>query len=247
MDGFTHRVVTAERERHVGHAAGDQGVRQLALDVFTGTDKVLGIVVMLFDTRRHGEDVRVKNNVFRWEADLFGQDLVRAAADLNFTLAGIRLAHFIKGHHHHGGTVTAHQFGMMDKGLNPLFHGDGVNDALALNALQPFLDNFPFRGVDHDRHAGNVRLTGDQVEETHHRRFGVEHPLIHVDIDNLRAALYLLAGHIQRFAVFLFFDQTFELRGAGDVGTFSNVHKQALITNVQRFKPGQSAGNRQLG
>ncbi len=222
-------------------------MRQLAFDVFAGPDKVLSIVVVLFDPGRHGKDIRVKDNVFRWEANLFGQNFVRAAADLNFALAGVSLTDLIEGHHHHGGTVAAHQLRVMNKWFDTLFHGDGVNDALALNALQAFLDHFPFRGVDHNRHAGNVRLPGDEIKETHHRRFGVEHPLIHVDINNLRAALNLLAGNVQRFAVFLFFDQALELRGAGHVGTFTHVHKQAVIADVQRLKSGQSAGNRQFG
>jgi hypothetical protein len=48
------------------------------------------------------------------------------------------------------------------------------------------------RGVDHDRHAGDVRLRGDQVEEGDHRLDGVEHALVHVDVDDLRAVLDLL-------------------------------------------------------
>ncbi|SSW84821.1 Uncharacterised protein [Klebsiella pneumoniae] len=206
-------------------------MRQLALDVLARADKVLGVVVVLFDAGRHGEDVRVKDDVFRREAYLFGQYFVRAAANLNFTRASVGLAHFIKGHDHHGGTVAADLLRVMNKGINALFHRDGVDDAFTLNALQPLLDHLPFGGVDHDRHAGDVRLTGDQVEETHHRRFGVEHPLIHVDIDNLRAALHLLTGNVQRFAVLLFFDQTLELRGAGDVCTLTHVHKQAVVAD----------------
>ncbi|CNV29971.1 Uncharacterised protein [Salmonella enterica subsp. enterica serovar Bovismorbificans] len=133
---------------------------------------------------------------------------------------------------------------MMNKGFHALFHRNRVDDAFTLNALQPFFDNFPFRGVDHNRHAGDIRLAGNQVEEAHHRRFSVEHPLIHVDIDNLRAAFDLLTGDIQRFAVFFFFDQALKLRRAGDVGTFTDVHKQAIVADIQRFKAGQTAGDR---
>jgi hypothetical protein len=50
-------------------------MRQLAFDVFAGADKVLGIVVVLFNTGRHGEDIRVKDNIFRREAHLFGEIL----------------------------------------------------------------------------------------------------------------------------------------------------------------------------
>ena len=119
-------------------------MRQLAFDVFAGTDKVLCVVVMFFNTGSYGEDVRVKDDVFRREAHLFGQNVVGAAANLNFALAGVGLAHFIKGHHHHCRTVTTHFFRVFDKRFNALFHRDGVDDAFALNALQPFFDDVPF-------------------------------------------------------------------------------------------------------
>ena len=219
-------------------------MRQLSFDICAGFDKVHGIVVMLFDTGRHGENIRVKDDIFRRETHLFGENFVRPAANFNFPLAGIGLAHFIKGHHHHGGPVAAHLFRVLDKRLNALFHRDGVNDAFTLNTLQAFFDNFPFGRVDHNRHAGDIRLTGDQVEETRHRRFGVEHPLIHIDIDNLRAAFDLLARYIQRFVIFFFFNQAFKFRRAGDVGAFANVHKQAVVADIQRFKAGKTAGYR---
>ncbi|MNZ71580.1 hypothetical protein D3C78_899450 [compost metagenome] len=119
-------------------------MRQLTFDVFTGANKILRIVVVLFDTGRDGENIRVENNVFWRKADLFGQNRVGAAANLNFTLAGIRLTDFVKGHHHNCRAITAHQFGVVDKRLNAFFHRDGVNDAFTLNALQPFFDDVPF-------------------------------------------------------------------------------------------------------
>ena len=122
MNRFAHRVVTTKREGDVGDAAGDQRVRQFAFNVFAGTDKILRVVVMLFNTGGDRKDIRVEDNVFRRKTYLFGQDLISAAANLDFTLAGIRLADFIKGHHHHGGTVAAHLFRMLNKRRNALFH-----------------------------------------------------------------------------------------------------------------------------
>ena len=199
---------------------------------------------MLINPGRDRKDVRVEDNVFRREAYLFGKNFVRPSANLNFTRSSVGLPLLVKGHHHHCSTVASQQLRVVDKGLNPLFHRDGVNDAFTLNALQPFFDDVPFRGVDHNRHAGDIRLTGDKVEKTHHRRFGVEHPLIHVDIDNLCAAFHLLTGDIQRFVVFLFFDQSLKFRRTGDVGTLADVHKQAIVANIQRFKARQTAGYR---
>ena len=246
MDRLTYRVITAERERHVGDAAGDQRMRQLACDVFAGADKVLRIVIVLFDTGRYRKDIGVKDDIFWREADLFGENFVSATANLNFAFAGVGLAHFVKGHHHYRGAITANQLRMVDKRFNALFHRNRVNNAFALNAFQTLFNDFPLGGVDHDRHAGNVRLAGNQVEEAHHRRFRVEHPLIHVDIDNLRAAFDLLTGNVQRFAVLLFFDQALKFRRAGDVGTFADVNEQAVVADVQRLQAGEAAGHRQF-
>ncbi len=76
-------------------------MRQLAFDVFTSADKVLRVVVVLFNTGRHGEDIRVEDDVFRRETHLFGENFVGSAANFDFTLAGVGLALLIKGHHHH--------------------------------------------------------------------------------------------------------------------------------------------------
>ncbi len=110
--------------------------------------------------------------------------------------------------------------------LDAFLHGNGVDDAFALDALEACLDHFPFGGVDHDRHAGDVRLAGDQVEEGDHGRLRIQHALVHVDVDHLGAGFHLLQGHFQRLGVVLLADQTGELGRAGDVGALADVHEQ---------------------
>ncbi len=67
-------------------------MRQFAFNVFARADKVLRVVVVLFNTGRDREDVRVKDDIFRREANLFGQDFVRPTANLDFPCAGIGLS-----------------------------------------------------------------------------------------------------------------------------------------------------------
>ena len=122
VDGFAYRIVAAKRERHVRDAAGDHRMRQLALDIFAGANKVHCVVVVLVDAGGDGKDIRVEDNIFRRKADLLGEDLVGAAADLDFARARIRLARFVEGHDHHRRAVAAHQPRMVDKGLFALFH-----------------------------------------------------------------------------------------------------------------------------
>jgi hypothetical protein len=66
--------------------------------------------------------------------------------------------------------------------------------------LQAGLDHAPLRAVDHDRHARDLGLAGDQVQEAHHRRLAVEHGLVHVDVDHLGAVLDLLARDASAFS-----------------------------------------------
>lgn len=71
-------------------------MRQFAFDVFAGADKVLRIVVVLFNAGGDREDVRVEDDIFWREANLFGEDFVRPTANLDFPCAGIGLSLFVK-------------------------------------------------------------------------------------------------------------------------------------------------------
>ena len=69
---------------------------------------------------------------------------------------------------------------------------------LPCSALQARLEDRPLRAVDHDRHAGDVGLGGDEVEELRHHLLGVEQPFVHVDVEDVGAAVDLLPGDGQR-------------------------------------------------
>ena len=68
---------------------------------------------------------------------------------------------------------------------------------------------------------------GDQLEEPVHRGDAVDHALVHVDVDDLRAGLDLLRGHRQGGVVVAVLDQLAEPGGAGDVGALADVDEQA--------------------
>jgi hypothetical protein len=109
VDGLAHRVVAAEAERHVAHAARHLGARQVLLDPARGVDEIDRVVVVLFNAGGHGEDVGVEDDVFGREAHLIHQDAVGALADLDLALVGVGLAFFVKRHHHGGGAVALDQ------------------------------------------------------------------------------------------------------------------------------------------
>ena len=87
---------------------------------------------MLFDSCGNGKDVRVENDVFRREPNLFCESLVRPRADLDLTLDGVSLSLFIKRHDNHGGAVPSNHLRLSYKGLFTLFEADRVYDTFAL-------------------------------------------------------------------------------------------------------------------
>ena len=241
VDGLAHRVVAAEGEGDIGNTAGDQGVGQGAPDIPGGVDEIQAVAVMLRHAGGHGEDGRVEDDVLRREAGLFREDLVGATADLHLALVAVRLALLVEGHDDGGGAVAVDQFGLLDEVLLPLLEGDGVDDALALQAFESGLQHLPLGGVDHHRHLGDVRLAADQVQETHHAGLGVQHGLVQVDVDDLGAVLHLLAGHTQGGLVLLLHDQPLEAGGAGDVGALAHVQEQALGADIAGLQSRQAA------
>jgi hypothetical protein len=81
----------------------------------------------------------------------------------------------VEGHDDHCRAVAPGETGLARKSASPSFIEIELTIALALDALQAGLDDRPFRRIDHDRHAGDVRFRGDQVEEAHHGGLAVEH------------------------------------------------------------------------
>ena len=144
-------------------------------------------------------------------------------ADRDLALERVGLALFVERHHHHRGAVAAHDPGVLDEGRLALLHRDRIDDRLALQAFQPGLDHREFRGVDHHRHARDVGLGGDQIEEGHHRLLGIEQALVHVDVDHLRAVLDLLARDRERGGIVAGGDQLAEFGRAGDVGALADI------------------------
>ena len=96
-----------------------------------------------------------------------------------------------------------------------------------------------FEEVHHDGDAGDVGLGGDEVEERHHRGFGIQQALVHVDVDDLGAVLDLVARHRQRCGVIAGGDQFAEFRRAGDVGALADVDKRDRGRQFERLEAGE--------
>jgi len=143
-------------------------MRQVFADPAGRLNEINTVIVVLLNAGGHRKDVRIEDDVFRRETDLFGKHLVGPCTDFRFARERIGLALFVKGHNHDRCAVTADQFRLLDKGVFPLLERDGIDDSLALNALETGFDNRPLGTVNHHRNARYVRFRGNQIEERHH-------------------------------------------------------------------------------
>ena len=228
VDGFAHRVVAAKAEGHVGNAATHLGTGQVLLDPARGVDEVHRVVVVFFDAGGNGKNVRVKDDVFRRKVDFVHQHAVSALANFNLARVSVGLAFFVERHHHRCRAIALDQLGLALEFVQAFFHADRVDDALALDATQTGFDHRPLARIHHHRHAGNVGLTGHQVQKPHHGRLAVEHGFVHVHIDHLRAVFDLLTCHGQGLLVLAVQDHAGKGFGAGDVGALADVDKRGL-------------------
>ncbi len=205
------------------------------------------VVVVLLDASGDREDVRVEDDILGGEAGLFRQDPVGAAANRHLALLGVGLALFVEGHDDDGGPVGTAKAGVAQERLLALLERDRIHDRLALDAFQPGLDHFPFRAVDHHRHAGDIWLGGDEVKVRGHNLRGVDQALVHVDVDDLGAVLDLVARHLQRRRVVAGGDQLAEPSGAGDVGALADIHEGNFLRQRERLEPGEPHQRLDLG
>ena len=104
---------------------------------------------------------------------------------------------------------------VLDEGFFAFLQRDRVDDALALQALEAGFDHAPLRRINHYRHARDVGLGRDQLQD-----------LLARDVDGLLVAVFL--------------DQLAELRAAGDVGALADVDEQEVRRDDQRFEAGEA-------
>ncbi len=96
-----------------------------------------------------------------------------------------------------------------------------------------------FDEFDHHRDPRDVRLAGDEIEELDHRAFRIDEPLVHVDVDDLRAVGHLIARDRERAGEVACGDQLAELRRAGDVRPLADVDEGDVGGEGERLEAGK--------
>ncbi len=231
-----HHLVAAEREREVRDAAARQRARAALLDQRQRRDEVAGEEIVLLDPGRDREDVGVEDDVLGREAGLPGEEVVGATADRDLSLHRLRLALLVEGHHHHGRPEPPHLARLGEEVVLAFLQRDRVDDPLPLHAPETGLDHRPLRAVDHHRHARDLGLGRDQVQEPRHRGLRIQHPLVHVHVEQVGAAAHLLQRHVDGARVVVGLDQPPEPCRAGHVRPLPHHHEARLRPDRERLQ-----------
>ncbi len=211
MHGLPHIIISTEREGKIADTAAHLRPRQVLLDPFHGTDKVKSVPVMFFHTGSDSQHIRIENNSVRIEIDFLPEETVSTSANLDLPFKRVCLPLFIKSHYDRSCTQLFDASGMLQENLFSFFQRNRIHNTFTLHAHQTFFDHLPFRRVDHHGNTGNIRFGCDQVQESRHLLHGIQHSVIHIDIDHLRAVFHLLAGNCQSLFIIFFLDQAQEL------------------------------------
>ncbi|CAI8378587.1 MAG: Uncharacterised protein [Hyphomonas sp. TMED17] len=131
----------------------------------------------------------------------------------------------VEGHNNNRSAIRAALAGLIEKNLFAFFQRNRINDGFALNAFQAGFNNVPFRAVDHNRDAGNVRFGCDKIKECGHGYDAVEHAFIHINIDDLCAVLDLLPGNFDPGSKIACGHELTELGRAGDICPFADIYE----------------------
>ena len=247
VNRLPHHVVAAERERQVADAAAHLRAGAPLLDQRRRLDEGLCELVVLLDAGGNGEDVGVEDDVGRIEPGAPREQPVRALADVDLSRDGVGLPCLVERHDDHAGAVAVDERGLVQEIGLAFLQADRVHDGLALHALEPGLDDRPFRTVDHERHTRHFRLGRDVVQEGPHRAFGIEHALVHVHVEDVGAAPHLVDRDLHGRAEVTGLDQPREPGGARHVRALPDHLEVAVGPNRQRLEAAELSQTGQFG
>ena len=201
---------------------------------------------MLLDAGGDCEHVGIEHDVLRREAGVLGEQVVGATENLGLSLDGLCLTALVEGHQHDGGAVAAHLPRLGEEVLLSLLERDRVDDTLSLKALQPGYDDLPAGAVDHHGQPRHLGLGGHEVEEHRHRVRAVEQVCVHVHVEQVGAAPYLVERDVERALPVVGLDQPSEDSRAGDVRALADDDEGRVLVDDERLETAEP-GSREAG
>ena len=73
MNSLARRVIAAEAETDIRHAAGNFGVGQVFFNPARGVDKVYGVIIVFFNAGGDCKNIRVKDDIFGRKIQIINQ------------------------------------------------------------------------------------------------------------------------------------------------------------------------------
>ena len=214
---LANRIVAAEREAEVRDPAARPRARAALLDQRHRLDERLRELVVLLDSGRDGEDVRIEDQVLRREADLVDEQPVRPLADLDLALDRVRLALLVERHHDDAGAVAANRRACSRNASSPSLR------EIELTTPFPWRHFSPASSTDQRELStmiGRRATSGSvatQVQERRHRLLAVEQVGVHVHVEDVGPAAHLLDRDVDRLLEVAALDEAAEAGRAGDV------------------------------
>ena len=229
MNRFADIRIATEREREVADSTTDMCSRQILMNPLGGTDEFHGIIIMLLHTRSDGKHIRVEDDIERIHSQFIYQEMIGTLGNLDTSLIGSGLPHFIEAHHHDGSTIAHHITCMREENFFTLLQGDGIHDTFTLTALQSGKNYIPLRGVYHHRHLGNLRFCRYHIEEVHHFCLGIQQSVVHIHVHHGCTICHLLAGNTDGFLITFLINQSQELPTTSYITAFAYVNEATGI------------------
>ena len=186
---------------------------------------------MLLDASSDGENVGIENDVLWRKMDFIDKDPIGSFANADLFIVGGGLAIFIERHDYHRGTVFLDVSRAFFELFFSLLERDRVDDSFALQVFDTFFQNLPFRGIDHDRNFGNVRLALQKLQETCHHRLAIDETIVKANIDHVGTVLDLLACDFESVFEFSCANQFRKRRRSSHVGALAD-HEEIFVGRV---------------
>mmetsp|Transcript_128791 Transcript_128791/g.400713 ORF Transcript_128791/g.400713 Transcript_128791/m.400713 type:complete len:438 (+) Transcript_128791:2341-3654(+) len=229
VHGIPDGVQAAEGEGEVAEAPAEGDAGALALDLRHSVDEVNGIGVVLREPCGDGQHVAVEDDVLSREVQLGPQKLVGPLADAHLVRVGGELVGGVDRHHHHGGAIPPASLSHVKELLLPLCQGDGIHNALPLDAPQALLDNGPLHGAQDEGCSSDLRVPGTDAHELANGRLRVRQLGVEVEVQDVRACLALGRAEVPRrlplaalLGVLVRIDEAPELLGAPHVAALAD-------------------------
>ena len=129
---------------------------------------------------------------------------------------------------------------MTQENILTLLKRDTVDNTFSLQAFQSSADYIPVTAVYHNRDTVYIRIAGQHIQEMPHFLLSIQQSVIHIHIKYQGTVIHLLAGNGQGLFVCAFLNQAQELPGAGNITSFTHVHKGRLsvLTDLRQLQAG---------